>query len=214
MYLQATCRIIETSTVSVGIIRRDSMAALAKQAMRMSLLKLLNEKPYHQITVKEIVEDCDLNRNTFYYHFHDLNELLESTMDASVQQIVRAHPTLDSIKDCFDALVEFVLDNRYAMLHLYHSQQRQMMERYLWHIDEYLITTYLSQLSYFHVLEKDEQALLIDYFNAVFFGMSMHWLENGLDTDVHTRLRRLLTIRQHIFTHQVSLHNENNNKII
>lgn len=107
------------------------MAAFAKQAMRMSLLRLLNEKPYQQITVKEIVEDCGLNRNTFYYHFHDLNELLETTMDDRVQRIVRAHPTLASVEACFDALVDFVLENRQAMLHLYHSEQRPMMERYL-----------------------------------------------------------------------------------
>ena len=94
------------------------MAALAKQAMRKSFIHLLNEKPYHQITVKEIVEDCGLNRNTFYYHFHDLNELLETTMNDIVQQIVRAHPTLASVEACADALMEVILENRQAVLHL------------------------------------------------------------------------------------------------
>lgn len=41
---------------------------------------LLEEKPYNKITVKDIVERCQINRNTFYYHFHDIPELLETTI--------------------------------------------------------------------------------------------------------------------------------------
>ena len=31
-----------------------------------SFIKLLNAKPLDKITVKDIVEDCGINRNTFY----------------------------------------------------------------------------------------------------------------------------------------------------
>lgn len=181
------------------------MAALAKQAMRATMLKLLNEKPYHQITVKEVVEQCGINRNTFYYHFHDLQELLETTMDEVVQHIVHAHPTVASVEACFEALVEFVLNNRHAMLHLYQSEQRQMMERYLWRLNEYLVTTYLAQLSYYCHLSEEDQLLLVEYLKSLFFGLSMHWLESGLEDDVQTRLKRLFVIRQDAFFKQVAL---------
>lgn len=39
--------------------------------------QLLEEKPYSKITVKNIVERCEINRNTFYYHFHDIPDLLD-----------------------------------------------------------------------------------------------------------------------------------------
>lgn len=45
------------------------MSAYTKQAIKNSFLKLLNERPLSQVTVKAIVEDCGINRNTFYYHF-------------------------------------------------------------------------------------------------------------------------------------------------
>ena len=41
---------------------------------------LLEEKPYNKITVKDIVDRCQMNRNTFYYHFHDIPELLETAV--------------------------------------------------------------------------------------------------------------------------------------
>ena len=42
--------------------------------------QLLEEMPYNKITVKAIVDRCQLNRNTFYYHFQDIPALAEATM--------------------------------------------------------------------------------------------------------------------------------------
>ena len=51
------------------------MSAYTKQAIKNSFLKLLNERPLSRVTVKAIVEDCGINRNTFYYHFADIPPL-------------------------------------------------------------------------------------------------------------------------------------------
>lgn len=40
-----------------------------KQAIVNAFWELLDEKPLSKITVKDIVERCQVNRNTFYYHF-------------------------------------------------------------------------------------------------------------------------------------------------
>ena len=44
------------------------MPNFTKKAIRESFIKLLNERPLNKITVKDIVEDCGVNRNSFYYH--------------------------------------------------------------------------------------------------------------------------------------------------
>ena len=48
------------------------MAGFTKEIIIQTLLELLNEKPLAKITVKDIVERCGVNRNTFYYHFRDI----------------------------------------------------------------------------------------------------------------------------------------------
>ena len=52
------------------------MANFTRNAIKSSFLKLLNERPLSKITVKDIVSDCGVNRNTFYYYFEDRVELL------------------------------------------------------------------------------------------------------------------------------------------
>jgi AcrR family transcriptional regulator len=53
------------------------MSKYTKLALGESLKRLLQKKPLSKITITEIVEDCGLNRMTFYYHFKDIYELLE-----------------------------------------------------------------------------------------------------------------------------------------
>ena len=52
------------------------MPNFTKNAIKASFMKLLNEKPLNKISVKNIVEDCGINRNSFYYHFQDIPSLI------------------------------------------------------------------------------------------------------------------------------------------
>ena len=53
--------------------------------------QLLDEKPFNQVTVKDIVTRCQVNRNTFYYHFHDIPELVEYSIKEDVDAIMRSN---------------------------------------------------------------------------------------------------------------------------
>ena len=53
------------------------MSQTTKKALAASLKQLLKEKPLDKITVTDLVEDCEVNRQTFYYHFQDIYDLIE-----------------------------------------------------------------------------------------------------------------------------------------
>lgn len=47
-----------------------------KKALYLAFEKLMAEKPYPEITISEIVNRAEVNRNTFYYHFKDMESFL------------------------------------------------------------------------------------------------------------------------------------------
>ena len=94
------------------------MANFTKKVIRDSFVKLLNEKPLSQITVKDIVDECGVNRNTFYYYYEDIPQLLESVVNEDADRIIREYPTVDSLDECINAALEFALTNRKAVLHI------------------------------------------------------------------------------------------------
>ena len=65
------------------------MAVMTKKLIRDSFIRLLNEKPFSKITVRDIVDDCGVNRNTFYYYYQDLPQLLESIVDEEADRLIR-----------------------------------------------------------------------------------------------------------------------------
>ena len=48
-----------------------------KERLAEALRQEIENKPLTRITVSNLVRRCDINRNTFYYHFQDVYALLE-----------------------------------------------------------------------------------------------------------------------------------------
>jgi len=46
-------------------------------SLRESLRKLVEERPFSTLTVKDVTDNAGLNRSTFYLHYSGLHELLE-----------------------------------------------------------------------------------------------------------------------------------------
>ena len=75
------------------------MANFTEKAIKASFLKLLNERPLTKITVRDIVEDCGINRNSFYYHYRDIPALLEELITEQADNIMKKYPPISSLEE-------------------------------------------------------------------------------------------------------------------
>ena len=80
------------------------MANFTEKAIKASFLKLLNERPLTKITVRDIVEDCGINRNSFYYHYRDIPALLEELITEQADTIPSAGIILSSMPCVYAAM--------------------------------------------------------------------------------------------------------------
>ena len=56
------------------------MRQTTKEAIAQAFEGLLEKRSIDKITVKDIVAECGVNRQTFYYHFRDIYDLMEWTL--------------------------------------------------------------------------------------------------------------------------------------
>lgn len=180
------------------------MAGFTKAAIRNSFIKLLNEKPISQITVRDIVDDCGVNRNTFYYYFQDIPQLVETIIDEETRRIISEYPSIDSIEECLYAMIDFALKNRRAALHIYHSVNRDIYEQYQWQVCDHTVTAYVTGLLAGRSVTEQDRRLIIDYLKCVFFGLAMGWLEEGMTADIQSRFQRICELRQGDFEQMVA----------
>ena len=73
------------------------MPSFTKKAIKESFLKLLNERPISQITVRDVVEDCGINRNSFYYHYQDLQALVVEILRENTDRILAEVPGVNRV---------------------------------------------------------------------------------------------------------------------
>ena len=85
------------------------MSTLTKDAIKKSFMKLLNSKAVNKITVKEIVEDCGINRNSFYYHFDDIPSLIEEILTEQADALVQTTDINTGIYENILTAMEFAL---------------------------------------------------------------------------------------------------------
>lgn len=169
------------------------MPNFTRRAIKESFLKLLNQRPLNQITVKDIVEDCGINRNSFYYHFSDLPALVEEIMAEQVSAMVENHPTVDSVQEGSDAIVEFVMHNKRAIYHIYNSVSRDVFERHLMEVCRYVVTTYLDGM--LEEVEGADRDAILRFHRCACFGSVIDWLNGGMKDDVSDYFRRIRQLR-------------------
>lgn len=58
-------------------MKTDARVRYTKKVLKDALLQCMRSKPLKEITVKEVCEMAELNRATFYAHYHDCYDLLE-----------------------------------------------------------------------------------------------------------------------------------------
>jgi AcrR family transcriptional regulator len=59
----------------------DRRVRRTRELLRTALLALIRERGYYRITVQDILDRADVGRSTFYAHYRDKQDLLESGFD-------------------------------------------------------------------------------------------------------------------------------------
>jgi AcrR family transcriptional regulator len=172
------------------------VANFTKKAIKDTFLELLNDHPLSDITVKDIVEKCGINRNSFYYHYHDLPELIEEIVKEDAEEIIRKYPSVKSIVECYDAAIEFASQHRRAIMHIYKSVNREMFEGYLMEVCECLVRSYTSMVVSSEHVNEENIEIIVNYYKCVCFGLLIEWLNKGMNENDSQNFRKILVMRK------------------
>ncbi len=167
------------------------MSQFTKKAIVESFVKLLNKTSLDKITVKDIVEDCGVNRNTFYYYFRDIYALLDELFQAETRKVLEGSRDFRSWQEGFLESTAFALQNKRAIYHIYNSINREQLERYLYDVtDNLMVGIVKNQAEGLKVPEEDIR-LLADFYKYALVGMLLEWVRRGMKEDPEVVIKKL-----------------------
>lgn len=172
------------------------MANFTRKAIKETFITLLEERPLGDITVKDIVNTCGINRNSFYYHFHDMPDLIEEIVKEEAEAIIRSYPSVNSIVECFDAVIEFASHKKIPIMHIYRSVNREVFERNLMMVCEYFINSYIETALSEEQITADDKKTIVNYYKCVCFGLTIDWLNGGMTEEYTKSIRRIFLLKK------------------
>ena len=167
------------------------MASFTEKAIIDSFINLLNEKPLDKITVKDIVEDCGINRNTFYYHFDDIPSLVSRILEDETNRALSLHGDVDSWEEGFIAAAQFALNNKRLIYHIYNSVSREVFERYLNDITWDIMYRFVDTIGRDVACPELDKKLIASFYKSALVGMVLDWLAKGMKYDPEEIIHRL-----------------------
>ncbi|MFP4198872.1 MAG: TetR/AcrR family transcriptional regulator C-terminal domain-containing protein [Halanaerobium sp.] len=162
-----------------------------KNLIREVFIEMLNQHSLDEITVKEIAKKCEINRNTFYYHYQDIYEILSEIFEKQIQKVIAEYNETLSWEESFLLAVDFALKNKRAIYHIYNSIRREELEAYIYRVAGKIMTLYVEQKSKDIPAAEADKNLIATFYQSALTEMVLRWIEGGMEEDTEIIIRRI-----------------------
>ena len=156
------------------------MPNFTKQAIIDVFTNLLDREPLDKITVQEIVTECQISRNTFYYHFGDIYAVL--------RQRRREGASWD---ENMSRAIEYILENRRRISHIYRSLNHELLEHLFRQATEELFFEYVRGNAQGLAVSDGDLEAIVYFYQSAFVGGILDWMRRGMKDDLGVYLTKL-----------------------
>ena len=167
------------------------MAGFTKKAIKEAFLNLLNEQPLNKISVRDIVEECGINRNSFYYHFKDIYDLIEWSCVEDARRALEGKKTYDTWQQGFLQIFEAVQQNKPFIMNVYRSVSREHVENYLYKLTYALIIGVVREQAQGLDVPETDQQFIAHFYKYAFVGLMLDWIKEDMRGDPAVLVERL-----------------------
>lgn len=157
------------------------MAKQTQKFIMSTFMQLLENESLDKITVRDIVEECEINRNTFYYHYSDIYDLLDDVFRVETEKFLEQDVDDNTtFGEEYARAAQFVLKYRKAILHIYDSKKRDVLENYLETLAFSFINRFVKKESEGYVLSDDDVDYITGFYTHAIVGNTIEWIKRKL----------------------------------
>lgn len=152
-----------------------------KETIAEAARKLLMEKNRKKLTVKDIVEECNITRQAFYYRFEDIPELFRWIMERDTIKLLKGSQTFDDpeqrIRYFFLEAINVLPYIKKSMQSNYRDELAHLLTQNIYNLFEHII----ESGNLYRSNSRLEVKLIIRYHCQAVLGLLREWT----DEDTH-----------------------------
>lgn len=181
-----------------------------KKAIAYSLKELLLEKPLPKITINDITERCDINRQTFYYHFQDIADLVEWICLTDADKVLKDNKTYDTWQEGFLSIFQVLKDDRPFVINIYRTVSLETLIRYLYKVVYPLLYNVVEEKAAGSVVREEDKKFIADFFKYAFVAIVLEWIKDDMKEDPQKIIARLNLLIEGTIEHALQNYSRNN----
>ena len=156
------------------------MAKFTKKAIIYEFMSILEVKSLDKITVKDICERCEINRNTFYYYFEDIYDVLNAVFEMEKESVLDEIKDNSSFMDAYRRSASIIMNNKKAVIHIYQSKRGDILRNYLEAVIKDFVGRAVEEAAEGYRLNEEDIRYITNFYAYAISGSTMRWIENGL----------------------------------
>ena len=156
-----------------------------KKLLSKSLKKAMRSKAFSKITVSEIINDCGVNRKTFYYHFKDIYGLLKWMFEEEAIEVVKHFDLLVDYEEAIHFVMKYVDENDYIISCAYDSIGRDEMKRFFYKDFVGVVASVIdaAEAGFEKKIDPDFKEFAAKFYTEAIAGMLIDWVKEKDKTD-------------------------------
>lgn len=165
-----------------------------KEMLAESLMKLLARRTLDKITIQDIVDDCGYNRQTFYYHFHDIYDLIDWIFAAQTQELIEKCRACGSLDVGVEAVIAYMRENRRLILNILRSVNGEKLLDNLYRSAQSIVLSALENHPGVQELSAEYRELVAEAFKYALAGLLIDWMRAGIPEDRVHKIRTMKAV--------------------
>lgn len=164
------------------------MALDVKKEIAEAARTLLMDKNVKKLTVKDIVEECHITRQTFYYHFEDIPDLLHWILEKKGKEFIKEARNKDDVETGLRYFFLMAINVKQYVRKMMQSNYGEEMERLLKRHIYQMFEQIVEEDHLYEDCSRFELKLILRYHCGAVWGILEEWTEEdtkNLDKIVH-----------------------------
>lgn len=172
--------------------KEDLRVIKTKISIKESFIELVKKKGFNKVSVTDIVQKANINRNTFYLHYEDKEDLIKKLLDDSAMKIESFLGAADFLKKTTFANIS-ELQIRWGLRSILKVMEEEidfykivLTDESLQGYFDQIFDAIKDKLAFLLVVNNPKSNLVFEYTMSGIFGLIKQWIKYSNTTASET----------------------------
>lgn len=158
------------------------MSNATKRVLAMALKERLTRQRLDDITIQSLVDDAQVSRKTFYYHFQDVYALLEWIFVDEGRRILRDISDAEGWQQGLRNIFRYFEENRGMILNIYRplKHEEDMLELHISRLVRPLLERIFDEQPDQEKVSQEDRKFILDLYAFGMIELFLRWVGNGM----------------------------------